>query len=280
VVNFTTINQNMGTGLQAAAEVSMRASVVANNTSGDCVSAGGVVVSSGDNLDTDGSCNLTAAGDLPNTIPMLGSLTPISSSSGTATYAFIPELSSPLIDAMTVRCSDLDQKHDSRPIGDDCDIGAIEAGGSTSAPIVVASPTAENGTPEPDQFLPTGEPTGPSTCRFGPSTVYMPLTYLDVGQFVQLLARTQDGNWLFVRVDDVNQTQCWVDWDLLDIDPSVVINNLPIGIIPPTPTWTPFPTDTPEPQQQGCLWYDANQNVVCFASCPVDPKNSLGSCTP
>jgi CSLREA domain-containing protein len=274
-VNFATIAQNIGTGLQAAADVPIHASIIADNSPANCASAGGVVTSTGDNLDTDDTCNLTAAGDLPSTTPMLGRLTPVSSSSSTTTNAYFPDPSSPVIDAVTANCAGPDQKHDRRPNGDGCDIGAIEAGGSTTAPIVIASPTAEN---EQHEF--TGQPLGPTTCRFGPNTVYVPLSYLTEDQIVSLLARTQDNSWLFVQTDDGNQTQCWVDRDLLDIDPDLDLTALPLGLIPPTPTWTPLPTDTPVPPQQGCLWYDQYQNVVCFASCPVDPKNSLGSCTP
>lgn len=277
VVNFATINQNTGTGLQVAADVPIHASIIANNSPSNCTSAGGVVISRGDNLDTDDTCNLTSAGDLPSTMPILGSLTPVSSSSSTTTNAYIPGPSSPVIDAVTANCMGPDQKHDPRPIGDGCDIGALEVGGSTSAPIVIASPTAGSEQPE---F--TGQPTGPTTCRFGPNTVFTPIAYLTQDQIVKLLARTQDNSWLFVETDNENQTKCWVDTDLLVFAANLRLTDLPLGQIPPTPTWTPLPTDTPEPQQQaqGCLWYDANQNVVCFASCPVDPKNSLGPCTP
>jgi CSLREA domain-containing protein len=274
-INYATIARNYGIGLQTASDLTMHASIVANNTLADCAFNGGTVISEGFNLDSDNSCNLAADGDMPNTDPNLDFLSEITSSSGTTTIAYAPMDGSPVINAVTEPCSGPDQKHDLRPIGDDCDIGAIEAGGSTSLPITVGTPESDL---DPD--LPTGHTTGPTTCRFGPSTVYAPIGYLTEDQSVNLLARTHDNEWLLVESVDGIQTQCWVDRDLLDLDSSLDLGTLEVGQIPPTPTWTPMHTDTPEPQQQGCLWYDANQNVVCFASCPVDPANSLGACTP
>ena len=103
--------------------------IIANNPSGgDC---SGPVVSLGNNLDSDNSCGLVSAGDLPNTNPLLG---PLQNNGGpTFTHALLP--GSPAIDAGdNSSCSAADQRGILRPQGPVCDIGAFESTGSSGSP--------------------------------------------------------------------------------------------------------------------------------------------------
>jgi hypothetical protein len=54
-----------------AGQATLRATIVANNSGGDC---GGAIVSNGYNLDSDKTCSLTKSTDLPGRDPLLGSL--------------------------------------------------------------------------------------------------------------------------------------------------------------------------------------------------------------
>ena len=90
----------------------------------------GAIVSAGHNLDGDGTCNLTAAGDISAVDPLLG---PLADNGGpTETHELLP--GSPAIDAIAVAdCVDLDgepvvtdQRGVARPQGVACDIGAFE----------------------------------------------------------------------------------------------------------------------------------------------------------
>ena len=66
--------------------------IVAGNSATDC---DGAVVSFGNNLDGDGTCNLVVPSDLPGTNPLLG---PLANNGGpTQTHALVP--GSPAIDA-------------------------------------------------------------------------------------------------------------------------------------------------------------------------------------
>jgi CSLREA domain-containing protein len=106
--------------------------IIANNSveflGGDC--SGNATTSKGHNLDSDGSCNLTAAGDLSNTSPLLG---PLADNGGpTQTHALLP--GSPAIDsALNESCPNVDQRGFPRPVdgnGDSvaiCDMGSLEA---------------------------------------------------------------------------------------------------------------------------------------------------------
>jgi hypothetical protein len=70
-------------------------SIIANHVSGgDCAnSSGGTITSAGDNLDSDGSCNLTAPTDRPGVDPLLG---PLQKNGGpTFTHALLPGSSAP-----------------------------------------------------------------------------------------------------------------------------------------------------------------------------------------
>jgi len=116
----------VGTFTSAGATLRLRSSIVADNTGG-CFAgffgAGPVVLASdGNNVGTDGTCNLTAAGDRPNTPAGLG---PLASNGGpTATHALLA--GSAAIDAAGLSCPAVDQRGVARPQGPACDAGAFE----------------------------------------------------------------------------------------------------------------------------------------------------------
>ena len=122
----STIADNMDRGVtNSGGSLQIVNTLIANNPGGDC--SGGGFVSSGYNLDSDGSCNLTESTDLPNVDPLLGDLQ--DNDGSTHTHALLP--GSPAIDAGT--CDDLegtgvttDQRRSARPKGETCDIGAFE----------------------------------------------------------------------------------------------------------------------------------------------------------
>jgi hypothetical protein len=90
----------------------------------------GAISSLGNNLSSDGSCGLGAAGDLPNRDPLLGPLQ-LNAPGGTATHALLP--GSPALGAAdNAACAaapvnGVDQRGVARPQGTRCDIGAYEA---------------------------------------------------------------------------------------------------------------------------------------------------------
>ncbi|WP_316756034.1 choice-of-anchor Q domain-containing protein [Streptomyces herbicida] len=103
----------------------LRNSIVAGNTGGgtpgDCEKAFAVIESLGHNIDGDGSCHLTAGGDLPSRTALLG---PLADNGGpTDTHALLP--GSPALDAAAL-CPATDQRGVPRPQGAACDIGAYE----------------------------------------------------------------------------------------------------------------------------------------------------------
>ena len=101
----------------------VRNTLIANN-GWDCGPTFGDFPSAGYNLDSDGSCGLTAPGDLSDVDPVLGSL---GDNGGlTPTHALLH--GSPAIDAGDdATCAATDQRGVARPQGNACDIGAFEA---------------------------------------------------------------------------------------------------------------------------------------------------------
>jgi hypothetical protein len=121
-----------GGGLFNYGTLTLANSIVANHPDGgDCdASRGRAITSKGYNLDSDGSCHLTAATDLPGTDPRLR---PLQDNGGpTLTHALLP--GSPAIDAIPWGANDCgtklvsDQRWQARPeaVGGACDIGAYE----------------------------------------------------------------------------------------------------------------------------------------------------------
>ncbi len=109
----------VGISNDAAGTVALTGTIVAGNDT-DCQ---GSITSDGYNLDSDGSCNLSAEGDLSSVDPLLA---PLQENGVTLTHPL--QEGSPAIDAIpTDVCSvDTDQRGVSRPQGGACDIGAFE----------------------------------------------------------------------------------------------------------------------------------------------------------
>ena len=109
-------------------DLTLTNTIIAGNLSGVACAienqgGAGTITSGGFNIDDDGTCNLTAAADLPNTDPLLGSLT--DNGGLTLTHALLS--GSPAIDAADAgACPAVDQRGVARPQGAECDIGAFE----------------------------------------------------------------------------------------------------------------------------------------------------------
>ena len=118
---------------------SLTATIVANQLAGgDCDTGGDTITSNGFNLDSDGSCGLSGAGDQSVVDPLLG---PLQNNGGpTQTHALLT--GSPAIDAVTSGCPPpaTDQRGVTRPQGTACDIGAYELE-TEIAPIPAGIPT-------------------------------------------------------------------------------------------------------------------------------------------
>jgi CSLREA domain-containing protein len=111
----------------ALGRVRLRNSIVAGNTSeagpSDCHVSAQIIESTGHNLDGDGSCFLTAMGDLPGRDPLLAP----PADNGGPSETMEPRAGSPAIDAAAADgCPSHDQRGVARPQGAGCDIGAVE----------------------------------------------------------------------------------------------------------------------------------------------------------
>ena len=131
-----TISDNTGLangGIYNDGQVKLDNTIVAENLPQSSPQCGGnsLVSSLGHNLDSDGTCNLTGTGDIPNGNANLGPLT-LNAPGTTETHALLA--GSDAIDAGNpatpgsggTACEDTDQRGVNRPQGAACDIGAYE----------------------------------------------------------------------------------------------------------------------------------------------------------
>lgn len=120
-LNGNTANSSSGGGIFTyEATINLRATIVANSPlSSNCT---GNIISLGENLSDDASCNLIAAGDLPNTDPLLGPL----QNNGGPTETHAPGDGSPAIDGASTCPTSTDQRGIERPQLTTCDIGSVE----------------------------------------------------------------------------------------------------------------------------------------------------------
>jgi hypothetical protein len=146
-LNNSTVSGNSATSgggiRRTVGNVILNNSIVANQVAGgDCF---GTITSAGYNLDSDGSCGLTGAGDIPNGFANLGPLQ-INAPGNTATHALVT--GSQAIDAATSGLA-TDQRGVSRPQGCGFDMGAFEL---EQAPCVVNEPPIANAGPDQSVF--------------------------------------------------------------------------------------------------------------------------------
>jgi hypothetical protein len=111
---------------QVATAATLRDTLVAGNTGGDCAGNAAVIAAwaGNHNLDQDqnGNCGFSAAGDKPGVNPLLGALT----NNGGPTNTHALAANSPAINAGDpANCQTTDQRAVARPAGA-CDIGAFE----------------------------------------------------------------------------------------------------------------------------------------------------------
>jgi hypothetical protein len=128
-LTYTTIASNTGVGLhmENGGSVSLRATLLAGNGSGNClVSSGGALTSNNDNLSSDATCagSLTASNDLTNTNPLLR---PLALNGAPLAPSHAPLPHSPALNRIPpARCVADDQRNAVRPQNGRCDVGAVE----------------------------------------------------------------------------------------------------------------------------------------------------------
>lgn len=161
--------------------ITLLRSIVANSVSGGNCS--GLINSLGNNLSSDATCNLVAAGDLPNTNPQVA---PLASNGGpTQTHALLA--GSAAINAGGPGCPPpaTDQRGVTRPQGAACEIGSFEcqtgecAGiGATPTPTPTGAPPTATPTGVPPTLTPTSVPTAPGGPPANVPTLSFPMLAL------------------------------------------------------------------------------------------------------
>lgn len=114
--------------LAGAGTVNLKNTILVGNAPNCQIYGGAVLASQGFNISSDGTCALTATGDLVSTDPLLAPL----GNFGGPTLSMQPLSGSPAID--NGQCDvfvPVDQRGMTRPAGDACDIGAVEVGWTT-----------------------------------------------------------------------------------------------------------------------------------------------------
>jgi CSLREA domain-containing protein len=143
---------NAAGGVELNDHVTFLNTIVAGNTrdgaESDCVVLApfAVVVDGGHNLTGDTSCQLTGAGDLQSTNPLLGTLA--NNGGGTDTHALLA--GSPAINAAdAAQCPADDQRFLPRPALGGCDIGAFEVQSAAAVTPPAPPPAAVKDTTKP-----------------------------------------------------------------------------------------------------------------------------------
>ncbi|MCL4835705.1 MAG: hypothetical protein KJZ86_24925 [Caldilineaceae bacterium] len=145
----------------------------------------------GNNLASDESCNFTAAGDQQPVDPFLAAL----ADNGGPTLTHLPTGDSPAIDAGdNATCPAADQRGYTRPEGDICDIGAVDADGELNPATATPTETpTKTPTPTATPTVPTATPTVP-TATATPTSVVTPNTLNYTAYAIEITQGIQDLN--------------------------------------------------------------------------------------
>jgi CSLREA domain-containing protein len=149
ITNTTVFNNSSVTGIGGLynnpinnGTINVVNTIVAANGGGNCGGTVSGIVSSGNNIDSETSCNFLSSGDLSNADPLLGAL----DENGGPTLTHWLLTGSPAIDAGSNQACPLrDQRGNRRPLdgtGDGvaiCDIGAVEVGDDFSIYLPIVS---------------------------------------------------------------------------------------------------------------------------------------------
>ena len=172
-IESSTIGSNQGFGLDLDGPSSIKNTILAGNSRGNCAQD---PTSAGHNLDTGTTCGLDGAGDIESGSPALGAL----KDNGGATLTRALGLSSEARDAGS-GCPSVDQRGNSRPKDGDgdgtatCDIGAYEAAAvpvvatPVPTPVITAAPTAAPTMDPSPSALPSAAVTGAPAASAGAS---------------------------------------------------------------------------------------------------------------
>ncbi|HSB90658.1 MAG TPA: choice-of-anchor Q domain-containing protein [Anaerolineales bacterium] len=192
-----------GSGVYLGADLQLANSILALNPGSTDCAGPGTAIGRG-NLQGDASCALPLTGNLAGVDPLLDRLRP--NGDRPATHALLP--GSPAIDAAdALLCLRTDESGASRPQGDGCDSGAVEAANTGEATLV---PVGTAGyTPTPGEASAAG--LSPAACRSRPSAGARTLTTITEGQTVPVVGRTDDSAWL--QVVPIGRVTCWVAVD-------------------------------------------------------------------
>jgi CSLREA domain-containing protein len=210
---------------------------------------------------TDRLCNFTGPNDLADTDPML---LPLSSYDRISPPVHALDALSPAIDsADAANCSGTDQRGTTRPQGVGCDRGAYEWQEDLSLPeLPVATAPPEFEPPELVPFVLVIQ-VG-ANCRQGPSVVYPVVNSALQGEEVQVLGKSEDGQWWYSQVD---QDKCFIS--NIAGTPQGDLNLLAIIPAPPTPvpTKTPVVEEKPKPTQTEALVDDDGDGYPFSLDC-------------
>lgn len=138
IVQSTIVENNdgeKGAGLLNEGAAAIVNSVIASHRCQNCVLPV-PLISSGGNLDSDGSCQLDQETDISNVAPLLSSL----GAHGGPSWSHVFLLDSPLMDNgldLTEQGISVDQRGKKRPHGEGYDIGAVEQQFSAILPVLV-----------------------------------------------------------------------------------------------------------------------------------------------
>jgi CSLREA domain-containing protein len=128
----------LGGGIYKVGDVTFQNTIIDDSANGNCISIASAFITLGNNISSDGTCDLSDPSDQENTDPLLAPFA--DNGGGMFTHALLP--GSPALDyANNIGCTSehvasIDQRGVWRPINVRCDIGAFESGSMIFLPIV------------------------------------------------------------------------------------------------------------------------------------------------
>ena len=196
---------------------------------GECLIAGGMITSMGQNIEHNDSCGFGTSTDMVNVFPNEVILLDLVEIDGQWVHLLL--LSGPAVDYIDLSvCPMDDQTGKTRPVGALCDVGAFE---------MEADTLSAEGAEVPLIPTPTGssEPTATAltnaSCRKGADAAHEVHNFLFEGQTALVVGRLSEATWVYVELPD-ELGRCWIFSENLDLTGPV--DSLPLFPSPELPT--------------------------------------------
>jgi len=156
-------------------------------------------------------------------------------------------------------------------------VDPLAAGASPTSPSASALPATVAPVPLSTSTIPLASPNGqPLNCRSGPGTGWSVIVILNPGQTAEIVGKTPDGSWWYVKNPFLQGNFCWISAAYTNTSGN--LGGVPLAAIPPTVV---LPTAVPAAVVVTDVSVSVSPNKIGVPGCmgPIQPSTISATIT-